>query len=74
MNGFFEAQISPVALNNIMFYPPPSSKNIYNVDLGYEKHFLEKISKFLIHLIILLIKIIYHQLLQLGKLFYKIKI
>jgi len=42
MNGFFEPQISPVALNNIMLYPPPSSKNIYNVDLGYENHFLRK--------------------------------
>ena len=42
MNGYFEPQISPIALNNIMMYPPPSTKNIFNVDLGYENNFLRK--------------------------------
>ena len=42
MNGYFEPQISPIGLNNIVMYPPNSTKNIYNVDLGYENHFLRK--------------------------------
>ena len=42
MSGYFEPQLSPVALNNIKMYPPPSTKNIYNVDLGYENRFLRK--------------------------------
>ena len=42
MSGFFEPQFSPIALNNIKMYPPQSTKNIYNVELGYENHFLRK--------------------------------
>ena len=42
MNGYFEPQISPIGLNNIIMYPPNSTKNIFNVDLGYENHFLRK--------------------------------
>ena len=42
MSGYFEPQLSPMALNNIKMYPPPSTKNIYNVDLGYENQFLRK--------------------------------
>ena len=42
MNGFFEPQISPIALNNMIMFPPNSTKNIYNVDLGYENNFLRK--------------------------------
>lgn len=42
MNGFLEPQISPIALNNIIMFPPNSTKTIYNVDLGYENNFLRK--------------------------------
>jgi hypothetical protein len=42
MNGFFEPQISPLALNNMIMFPPNSTKNTYNVDLGYENNFLRK--------------------------------
>jgi len=41
MDGYFEPQLSPVNLNALMmFQQPPSTKNVYNVDLGYENNFL----------------------------------
>ena len=40
MDGYYEPQISPVALNNLMIYGPPSTKNVYNVDFRYENSFL----------------------------------
>ena len=42
MDGYYEPQISPLALNNYMMYAPPSTKNIYNVDLSYENNFFRK--------------------------------
>ena len=41
MSGYFEPQLSPIALNNIKIYPP-STKNFFNVELGYENQFLRK--------------------------------
>ena len=40
MDGYFEPQITPMAYN--MFYPPPSNKHIYNVNLNYENNFFRK--------------------------------
>ena len=41
MNGIYEPQLSPMAYN--MFYPPPpSTKNIYKVNLNYENNFFRK--------------------------------
>jgi len=40
MNGYYESQLSPMAYN--MLYPPPSTKNIYNVNLNYENNFFRK--------------------------------
>ena len=42
MGGYYEPQISPVGLNNIIMYPPPTTKNIYNVDFGNDNYFLRK--------------------------------
>ena len=42
MDGYYEQQISPVAINNLMMYGPPSTQNIYSVDFGYENAFLRK--------------------------------
>ena len=42
MGGYYEPQISPVGLNNIIMYPPLSTKNIYNVDFGNDNYFLRK--------------------------------
>ena len=42
MSGYFEQQLSPIALNNIKIYPPRSTKNIFNVDLGHENLFLRQ--------------------------------
>ena len=40
MDGFYDQPISPVAINNLMMYGPPTSQNIYNVDFRYENSFL----------------------------------
>ena len=40
MDGYYEPQLSPMAYN--MFYQPPSTKNIYNVNLNYENNFFRK--------------------------------
>jgi len=40
MDGYYEPQITPMAYN--IFYPPPSSKNVYNVNLNYENNFFRK--------------------------------
>ena len=42
MNGFYEPQISPMGQYNILMYPPPSTKNIFNVDFGAENNFFRK--------------------------------
>ena len=42
MEAYYEPQISPVGQYNIMMYPPPSTKNIYNVDFGYENMYFRK--------------------------------
>ena len=42
MNACYEPQISPMGNYNILMYPPPSNKNIYNVDFGAENHFFRK--------------------------------
>ena len=42
MGGYFEPQISPMNINNLMMIQPPSTKNVYNVDLGYENNFLRQ--------------------------------
>ena len=42
MGGYYEPQISPVGLTNILIYPPPTTKNIYNVDFGNDNYFLRK--------------------------------
>jgi hypothetical protein len=40
MDGFYEPQLSPVAITNLMMYGPPSSQNIYKFDFRYENSFL----------------------------------
>ena len=40
MGGYYEPQLSPMAYN--MFYPPLSTKNIYNINLNYENNFFRK--------------------------------
>ena len=42
MNGYYEPQISPICHYNILMYPPPSTKNIFNVDFGAENNFFRK--------------------------------
>ena len=42
MGGAYEPQISPVGLNNILFFPQPSTRNIINVDFGNDNDFLRK--------------------------------
>jgi len=43
MNGYYEPQLSPMAtMAYNMFYPPPSTKNIYNVNFNYENNFFRK--------------------------------
>ena len=42
MNAFYEPQISPMGQYNILMYPPPSTKNIFNVDFGAENNFFRK--------------------------------
>ena len=42
MDGLYEGQISPVGPYNLIMFPPPSTKNIYNVDFGIENKFLRK--------------------------------
>ena len=39
MAGFYEAPISPI---NNLFFPPPSTKGVYNVDFGNDNYFLRK--------------------------------
>ena len=39
MDGYYEAQISPV-VNNIIMFPPPSTKNLYKTDFNNEHFFL----------------------------------
>ena len=39
MDGYYESQISPV-MNNIIMFPPPSTKNIYKTDFSSEAFFL----------------------------------
>ena len=40
MDGFYEPQLSPVAITNLMMYGPPSTQNICKVDFLYENSFL----------------------------------
>jgi hypothetical protein len=40
MDGFYEPQLSPVAITNLMMYGPPSTQNIYKLDFRYENSFL----------------------------------
>ena len=40
MEGYYEPQISPIG--QYMMFPPPSTKNIFNVDFGFENHFFRK--------------------------------
>ena len=42
MDGLYEGQISPMGSYNLIMFPPPSTKNIYNVDFGFENKFLRK--------------------------------